>query len=281
VSLRELRQVCQLPVRGRNDVAGLVYGDLASLPITKVFVDLGISPTVASVGFLLAGLVGSALQVGSGWMAVAGSLCLLLYYVLDCVDGEVARYREIEDVRWAYFDYLFHMLVKPLAFLGVGVGTFRLQGEPWLLVAAFSAGVATLWLKIFLATPGIVFLRAILPDGTSPLSPAPEEPPAEAGAATGSEFPLGLNVTTLRALMTNFDIGLPLLLAASVLDLFVGPFELPVVGVVSLRVVWLLYYAVVLPIDFVDYVRSYLAAGHFAEESRRLARLAHRFRADG
>ena len=39
VSYRQLRERCQLPVRQHNDVAGLLFGDFASLPITKLFVD--------------------------------------------------------------------------------------------------------------------------------------------------------------------------------------------------------------------------------------------------
>ncbi len=45
VSLRELRERCQLPVREHNDIAGLLFGDFASLPLTKLFVDCGWSPT--------------------------------------------------------------------------------------------------------------------------------------------------------------------------------------------------------------------------------------------
>ena len=281
VSLRELRRVCQLPVRQRNDVAGLVYGDRASLPFTKLFIDLGISPSVASVGFLVSGIAGSALHVGSGALALAGSVFLLLYYVLDCVDGEVARYRRIENVRWAYYDYLFHMLVKPLAFLGVGLGTYQQHGEVWLLLAAFSAAVSTLWLKIFVAMPGLVFVRAILPHGDTPIPGEPSGGPEGESGGGGGGFPLGPNLTTLRALMTNFDIGLLLLLVASAADVFVGPIELPGLGALSLRALWLTYYAVVLPIDFVDYLRSYLARGHFASEVVRLSGHADRFRGRG
>jgi len=52
VSLSELRARCQLPVRQHNDVAGLLFGDFASLPITKLFVDLRWSPNIATLGML-------------------------------------------------------------------------------------------------------------------------------------------------------------------------------------------------------------------------------------
>jgi len=83
VRLRELRERCQLPVREHNDVAGLLFGDFASLPLTKLFVDFGWSPNVATLGMLVCGLAGAALQLLPGPWPLVGALLLLLYYVLD------------------------------------------------------------------------------------------------------------------------------------------------------------------------------------------------------
>ena len=80
VSYRELRRVCQAPVRHSNDVAGLLFGDFASLPITKFFVDLRLSPDYASVGFFLCGLVGAALGV-LGAIGATQFLTQLLFQV--------------------------------------------------------------------------------------------------------------------------------------------------------------------------------------------------------
>jgi hypothetical protein len=280
VRLSDLRRVCQLPVRKNNDIAGLIYGDFASLPVTKLFVDLKISPDIASVGFLIAGIVGSGLHVGTGWLAVAASLLLILYYVLDCVDGEVARWCKVVDVRWGYYDYLFHMLIKPLAFFGVGLGTYREFDNPWFLVAAFVASTATLWLKVFFAIPGVIFVRALLtdPGGKARDFEGDLAAPSKSSGPEGG-FPLGANMTTLRALMTNFDISLLLLFAATLGDVLLGAsFALPVVGAASLRAIWLVYYALILPLDFLDYLVTYIRKGHFRSEATRLVGLAHHFR---
>lgn len=276
-SLRELRRVCQLPVRDGNDVAGLVYGDWASLPITKLFVDLRISPDVASVGFLVAGLLGSALQVGSGWWAVGASVLMVLYYLLDCVDGEVARWEQVTDVRWGYFDYLFHMLVKPLCFFGVGLGTWFDLHRPWALVAAFAAALATIWLKVFLAIPGLVFVQAVLGDPNGPPARYVAELPESTPPKDRDGFRLGFDLVTLRALLTNFDMGLLYLLFASLGDVLFDPLELGPIGQVTFRHLWLAFYAIVLPLDFLDYLRTYIRRGHFASEMRRLVGLAHAF----
>jgi len=311
VRFRELRERCQLPVRAHNDIAGLLFGDFASLPLTKLFVDLGWSPNVATLGMLVCGLSGAALQIVGGWWALAGALLLVLYYVLDCVDGEVARWRGVEDMRWGYYDTIFHILVKPTAFLGVAIGCWRALGEPELLIAGAIAAIATLWLKLFLQLPGILFLHDVLngqaggsrafrrflqsidakgwgggngftarevevPRPAAPAA-APVQQPTVRQPKVRPDFPIGFNLVTLRALITNFDIALLFLVAACAVDLARPPFEASG-WVLSARAVWLCFYAVVLPLDFLDYLRTYLMRGHFARETTRLATLADRYR---
>jgi hypothetical protein len=301
VRLRELRERCQLPVREHNDIAGLLFGDFASLPITKLFVDCGWSPNVATLGMLVCGLAGAALQLLPGPWPLAGALLLVLYYVLDCVDGEVARWRGVEDMRWGYYDTIFHILVKPTAFLGVAIGCWRALGEPELLIAGAVAAIAVLWLKLFLQLPGILFLHDVLNgqaggsrafrrflqsidakgwggSQSEPRRPADNAPGAPVKLpAPRPAFPLGLNVVTLRALLTNFDIALLFLVVCCAVDMARAPFE---VGgwMLSARAAWLCFYAVVLPLDFLDYLRTYLMRGHFARETTRLATLADRYR---
>ncbi|MGQ0554009.1 MAG: CDP-alcohol phosphatidyltransferase family protein [Planctomycetota bacterium] len=303
VSFRQLRETCQAPVRHGNDVAGLLFGDWASLPLTKLFVDLRLSPNIATISFLLCGLIGSAAQLGSARWAAAGAVLLVLYYVFDCVDGEVARWQGVEDMRWGYFDYIFHMLVKPCVFLAVAMGCFFELHEPWLLIAGAVAAVAVLWLKLFLEIPGILFMKGVLsgapggsrafrrfldslqPSGGPALGPAggaghggPASSSGEAARAESSTMRLRADLVTLRALLTNFDVGLVLLVVATLVDL-AGVQVPPLLGFpLNARAVWLLFYAVNLPLNFLDYLLTYVRRGHFARETQRLLLLAHHYR---
>lgn len=283
-SWKELREVCQLPVRSGNDVAGLLFGDHASLVITKIFVDLRWSPNYASIGFFVCGLLGAALQLGSGPWAFIGAILLVLYYVLDCVDGEVARWQKVVNVHWGYFDYLFHMLIKPLAFLGIGVGCFWHSGEAWPLLAAFFAAVSTLWRKILIEIPGILFLKDVLRRGTTSATSSAAVPAdgatSSASAAPAEPFRLKADLVTLRAILTNFDVGLLLLTATAGLDMLLEPLDLGPAGTHAFRELWLAYYAIVLPLDFLDYLVTYLRRRHFSTEMTRLLALAHHFRAE-
>ena len=281
VSYRELRRVCQAPVRPSNDVAGLLFGDFASLPITKLFVDLRLSPDYASVGFFLCGLFGAALASASGGWALTAAVLLLLYYILDCVDGEVARFQRVVDIKWGYYDYLFHMLIKPLAFGGVGLGVFLASGSAWALAAAFTASIATLWLKMFMSTPELLFVRELRSQArrSAPYRGSFADS-LEVPASDSASFALRFDMVTLRALLTNFDIGLLLLVLVSVLDVTLSAPTLPLLGEVSFRGLWLLYYGAVLPLDFLDYLVTYVRRGHFDSEMTRLVTPAHHFRAE-
>lgn len=301
VSFKELRRVCQEPVADGNDVAGLLFGDKASLPFTKLLVDTGLSPSVATVGMLVTGLVGSALQFGGPGVVVAGAMFLLLYYVLDCVDGEVARWRKIEHARWGYYEYIFHFIVKPVAFLSIGFATWLETGHIELVIAGVAAATATLWLKLFLGLPSIVFVGSVFGrrfSGDRPYSEylreaeerLAKEAAASGGGGRGEVFRLRLDLVTLRSLGTNFDVGLLLLVLVSAADMVIG--DLPWFwgasggpgdgaaagsGAMSLRGLWVLYYGVVLPLDFLDYVRTYFKQGHFDRQMVRLLVGAHGF----
>jgi hypothetical protein len=114
-------------------------------------------------------------------------------------------------------------------------------------------------------------------NGADGASPAAEQPAQATEHGRGAGFRLGFDSVTLRALFTNFDVGLIFLVVATLVDLRFGPWELGGVAFEA-RAAWLVFYAVVLPLDFLDHVRTYLRRGHFASETQRLLVLAHHYR---
>jgi Cu(I)/Ag(I) efflux system membrane protein CusA/SilA len=68
---------------------------------------------------------------------------ILVAFIIMRLQGINANIMSLGGIAIANYDYLFHMWIKPLVFLGVGIGTFRAQQNPWMLAAAFSAATAT------------------------------------------------------------------------------------------------------------------------------------------
>lgn len=287
-TIQELRKKVQAPVRAYNDIAGVLVGDHVSIHVTRLFIQLGISPDVGTIGMLVCGLAGSALlPFGGGW-AVAGFAVIFLYYVLDCVDGEVARYRQVEALRWGFHDFMFHLYVKSAFFVCLGIYAVRATGLPWTFAFGLSAFLATIFGKamydaalvltaryVLMRTPAerARFTREIL-EGSDPTDLERDGDLA----GEGEPYKFGRFAGIARAMLTNFDLGILWFLLAATLDLFLGPWFIEGVSI-DLKCALLAFYGIVLPLDFLDRLVSYLRTGGFHAEARRLVRRAHHFRA--
>jgi hypothetical protein len=119
-----------------------------SIYLTWALLHTKATPNQVTVASLLVALIG-LVMVGSpgASFAIAGYIALLLYHLLDRVDGEIARVRGVHSLRGIYLDNAGHYLT------GAGVfaaSTYRLTletDEPralWLvgLVAALAAAMS-------------------------------------------------------------------------------------------------------------------------------------------
>ncbi|MEM7516122.1 MAG: hypothetical protein AAF368_04250 [Planctomycetota bacterium] len=279
-TLDEIRARSQAPVAKYNDVAGRLVGDRLSIHFTRLFLQRGWSPTCATLGMLFFGLVGSAFLPFGGVSSVVGFALVFLYYVCDCIDGEVARFRKIEDLSWGFHDFLFHLYVKSAFFLALGVWAARSTGEGWMFVVGVVALLGALFTKFLEATAILVTARQVLlkPEEQSEgmLSRLGAWQPAAEPEGPGSrETGLGL----LRAVLTNFDLSILLFLTVAVIDLFAAPTW---VGGLALdgKTLLLCFYAVLLPLDYLDRKWTLLRSDGFRDRSRRLLAGAERFRAE-
>jgi hypothetical protein len=287
-SLHELRKKVQEPVRAYNDVAGVLVGDRVSIHVTRAFIALGLSPNWGTIGMLVAGLAGSALVLGGGGWSVAGFTLLFAYYVLDCVDGEVARYRQVEKLLWGFHDFLFHLYVKSAFFTCLGIYAARETGRWWAFAFALAALLATIFGKALYDAALVLTARYVLMRTSSERARFTREilgasDPAELdrdGALPGEErpFTFGRAPGLARAVMTNFDLSILWFLAAAVIDLFRVPMVMGGVAF-DLKCALLAFYGIVLPLDFADRLYTYLRTDGFYRDARALIRRAHHFRA--
>lgn len=286
-SIAELRARVQLPVRKYNDVAGLLIGDRVSIHVTRLFVQLGWSPTIATVGMLVFGVVGSVLVAFGELWSVAGFACVFVYYIADCVDGEVARYHNREKLIFGFHDFMFHLYVKSSFFVCLGILAVRTTGAAWTFLVPLAALLAVLFQKFLhdlplLLTARYVLLRrdherrhfiAQIMDGAEPGELESD------GALPDDHKPCAFRgpLAFLRVALTNFDLAVVVFLAAAIADLFVAPVDIAGLTI-DLKVALVFFYGFVLPLDFVDQLVSFVRADQFVGESRRLLRSAHHFR---
>src|SRR5206468_410441 len=99
-----------------------------------------ISPNHITLSSLAVGVLAAAAFASTSPVLVAlGLLAFHVHVLLDYVDGEVARCRELTSVQGAYLDLMTDRLTFPLLMFCAGLGAYRSVGDPALLIVAFVA----------------------------------------------------------------------------------------------------------------------------------------------
>jgi hypothetical protein len=282
-SLAELREKCQAPVRAYNDVAGLMVGDHVSIHVTRLFIALGLSPTIATVAMLVFGVSGSLCLLLGELGAVAGFALLFAYYICDCVDGEVARYRKCDKLSFALYDFMIHLVVKSTFFLCFGAWAVLHTGRTWVFAFALAALISVLFRKFLQDLPLVIVARAIVMRTPAERRRFLDQLLAEVGPGvlardptqTGEPYRPKRVLSIVRAFSTNFDLAVLVLLAVAILDLAVAPFTLWGLDA-DLKLVAYVFYGTVLPLDFLDRLQADVRGGFFAAAGVMLGH-AHRF----
>ncbi len=132
----------------------------AALRVTRVIAPWGISAHAAT---LVAWATGLAAVAAFGWATPGGWLlgCALLHlwYLLDHVDGQLARYHRAETLDGAQLDYLMHHTLNLLLPVGLGWGIAVATRQPaWTLVGV-AAGMGLLLLGLIHDTRYKAFVK--------------------------------------------------------------------------------------------------------------------------
>ncbi|KRV48065.1 transferase [Wenjunlia vitaminophila] len=93
-----------------------------SLRITRHLVNARVSPNQLTHLMVLTGIgAGACLLVPGLTGAVLGAVLIQVYLLLDCVDGEVARWRSQTSVTGVYLDRIGHYLAEAALLVGAGL----------------------------------------------------------------------------------------------------------------------------------------------------------------
>ncbi len=108
----------------------------AALRITWLIAPLGVtaqSVTLLAWGVGVAAAAQFALGTPVAWLCAA--VCLQLWYLLDHVDGQLARFYGTASLDGVQLDYLMHHTLNLLVPIGLGYGVARAhQSDAWLAV---------------------------------------------------------------------------------------------------------------------------------------------------
>lgn len=151
-TLAELREVAQPPsVLGRSaheHWSGLLYMRRVSLRVTRLLVPTRVTPDQLTATMGVVGVVAAlVVTVPAVWSALVGFALLQLQLLLDCSDGELARWRgPTGGARGVYVDNLSHWVTDAALLAAVGVRADGGLGSPggWTTVGLAVAVLALL-----------------------------------------------------------------------------------------------------------------------------------------
>lgn len=168
--------------------AGRWYMRAVSVRWTRHLVSTRVTPNQLTALMVVSGVVaGAALLVPGPAGALAAALLVQLYLLLDCVDGEVARWRGTTSVTGIYLDRVGHYLAEAALLVGFGLRAANAHPQSGPPVG----GAASDWGWAFLGTLaalGAILIKAEtdLVDVARVRGGAPVAPRgATGGAATG------------------------------------------------------------------------------------------------
>lgn len=129
----ELRAVCQAGKDG--DPGWYVVHRRHSIYVTWLLLRAGVPLWSVSLTMMAFGVLGAVLiaLAAPAWN-VLGFVLLYGAFLLDKVDGEMARYRRIESVHGILLDRFHHRLVEPWLFLAVAIHEVQSGSPSWLLI---------------------------------------------------------------------------------------------------------------------------------------------------
>jgi len=163
-SLAEVKASGQPPevISRLNDEhwAGRLYMRRVSPHATWVFARLGWPPNAVTAGFIVCGVAaGAVVALGGLWSAIAAAVLIQAYLLLDCSDGELARWSGKTSVTGVYLDGIGHYLGETALLAGLGI---RAQGQMHLSGPYVSVGLAAAVLAALVKaeTDNVIVARA-------------------------------------------------------------------------------------------------------------------------
>jgi phosphatidylglycerophosphate synthase len=102
--------------------AGRLYIRRLSPYLTRALIPTAVTPNGVTWLMILAGVAAAAVLVLPGVLpAIAAVLLIQLQILLDCSDGELARWRGVKSVRGVYLDRIGHWLTEGALPIAIGI----------------------------------------------------------------------------------------------------------------------------------------------------------------
>ncbi|MCG5218351.1 CDP-alcohol phosphatidyltransferase family protein [Streptosporangium soli] len=150
-SVAEIRSVAQpqstMDRRSGEHWAGLLYMRKLSIYVTWALAKTPISPNQATGLMILCGLLAGVVMALPGlWAAIGAALLVQIYLLLDCSDGELARWTGRTSITGVYLDRVGHYFAEAALLIGLGFRAAETVPD-WYVVLGFAAALGAILIK--------------------------------------------------------------------------------------------------------------------------------------
>jgi len=140
--VKELKKIC-VKHDDPLDARIFFFSRKVSIYVTKLLLYTPITANQVTLLFIfIAAISGIFFTLGDYKYSIIGWGLYGIYRILDCVDGEIARYRKQPSVRGCYLDQISHYFIGPFIAMCISLGVYRELHKPWIIMLGFSISLS-------------------------------------------------------------------------------------------------------------------------------------------
>ncbi|TMR15855.1 CDP-alcohol phosphatidyltransferase family protein [Nonomuraea turkmeniaca] len=217
-SVAELRRVAQpagtMDRKSGEHWAGTLYMRRMSIYVTWLLAKTPITPNQTTGLMIVTGVAaGVVLALPGVAAAVLAFLLVQLYLLLDCSDGELARWTQRTSITGVYLDRVGHYFAEAALLIGLGFRASMVIPD-WYTVLGVGTALGAILIKAETDLVDVARARSGLPAATE----------AQAGQIRSGLLALGrriLSATKFHRIMQAVELSI-LVVVAAVVDVFIG-----------------------------------------------------------
>ena len=116
-----------------------------SMPLIMLCIRMKWSANMVTLIHMIIGVVaGVFVAIGQIWTLLLGIVLWQVWFLMDLVDGEIARYYQSQDVTGIYLDIISHHLMFPYFFISYGMYHYLHLHNHLVLISALWCGLCVL-----------------------------------------------------------------------------------------------------------------------------------------
>jgi phosphatidylglycerophosphate synthase len=136
---KEIRKITKIKPINQELFFAYFFGRRLSPFFVNIFLKLNITPNTITVYMIRAGIIGAILFAFDNiWFKFTGYIFMLLWLILDCADGEVARITKVFSKFGKELDYIAHIINHPLFNVAFLISLIQLNKYNVILLAIIS-----------------------------------------------------------------------------------------------------------------------------------------------